>query len=398
MLSKLISNINPSVTLGISAKAKSLKKQGKPIINLSVGEPDFNTPENIKTKAKDAIEANQTRYTQADGIPELKTAIAQRLKKDDKVDYQPNQIIVSPGAKASIFLALAAIVNPGDEIIIPTPFWVSYPEQVKLVGGNPIYLKTTPERHFLIDPPALQSLISPRTRAILLNNPCNPTGAAYDIEHLMEILNICTRHNLYIVADEIYSKIVFDGFKFVRCAGLSQQIYDRTITIDGVSKAYAMTGWRIGYAAGPQEIIAGMKSFQEHLTSNPCSIAQYAALEAFSGDQRNVAAFTEKFQERRDVLHGELLRIPGIRCTKPKGTFYIFPDISEYFDTSDGQRTIRNSIDLADYLLDTAQVATVPGDGFGAERFLRLSFAASLENLNAAVRQIGTALGALGKM
>jgi len=398
MLSKRITSIKPSATLRISSKAKELKKQGMSIIDLSVGEPDFNTPDEIKEKGKMAIDANFTKYTQSDGIPELKEAILRRLKLDDGLDYRPDQVIVSPGAKTSLFLVLSAILNPGDEVLIPSPYWVSYPEQVQLAGGIPVFIHTTAQNNFTMTINDLKSRISPVTKAVIINNPCNPTGAVYDPDHLRKLLEIAVLHNLYIIADEVYSKIVFNEVSFMRCASLNDAIFQKTITIDGVSKAYAMTGWRIGYAAGPLNITTGMKSFQDHLTSNPCSIAQKAAQQAFAGSQDSVKEYTSHFQERRDILFKQLIDIPGIQCTKPQGTFYMFPDISSYFNTSDGQTTIQNSNDLTEYILDNAKVATVPGDAFGAPDYIRLSFAASLENITIAAAKIAGTLGNLEKL
>lgn len=398
MLSKRVSILEASLTLKISAKAKQMKKQGLPVIDFSVGEPDFPTMDHVKAAGKKAIDDNFTRYTQSDGAPELKEAILSRLLSDESLDYRPNQLIVSPGAKASIFLALAALVNDGEEVLIPSPYWVSYPEQVKLVGGIPVLIETREADNFLVTPAQIKAKITPRTRVLIINSPSNPTGMVYSEDQLRAIMDVAMRGNLVVIADEIYSKIIYDGFRFTRIASLSPEIAERTVTIDGVSKAYSMTGWRIGFALGPQKIIGAMKSIQDHLTSNPCSISQMAALAAYAGEQGEVVRRTGEFQERRDFLLTELNRIPGVRCGKPQGAFYLFPNIRSYFNTSDGKYTIRTAFDLADYLLEKANVATVPGEGFGASDNIRLSFATSMENIRTGAKRIAGALGELGKL
>lgn len=398
MLSKRVSILEASLTLKISAKAKQMKKQGLPVIDFSVGEPDFLTMDHVKAAGKKAIDDNFTRYTQSDGVPELKEAILSRLLADESLSYRPNQLIVSPGAKASIFLALAALVNEGEEVLIPAPYWVSYPEQVKLVGGIPVIVETREADGFLITPAQIKAKVTPRTRVLIINSPSNPTGAVYSADQLRALMTVALQNKLTIIADEIYSKIMYDGFKFTRIASLSPEIADNTVTIDGVSKAYSMTGWRIGFALGPQKIIAAMKSIQDHLTSNPCSISQMAALAAYSGDQSEVHKRAGEFQIRRDYLLEQLTKIPGVRCTKPHGAFYLFPNVRQYFGTSDGKYTIQTAFDLADYLLEKANVATVPGEGFGAADYIRLSFATSMENIQTGVRRIAGALGELGKI
>ena len=388
-LSERVKLINPSITLQISELAKDMKAKNIPVIDFSVGEPDFPTPAHIKDKGKKAIDDNRTKYTQADGIPELKQAISSYLENDSGLRYQKEQIIVSPGAKASIFLALAATINPGDEVILPVPYWVSYPEQIGLVEGKAVTISTSEANRFLLDPDDLKKAITTKTKVIILNNPSNPTGSVYDPATLESIVNISLENNLTIISDEIYSKIIFDGFPFKRVATLSTDAYANTITIDGVSKAYSMTGWRIGYAAGPQSIIKGMKKIQAHLTSNPASISQYAALEAFSGDQSVVQEYTMKFQERRDVLMALLKNIPNISCTVPKGAFYVFPNISYYCGEG---KPFKDSVGLCKYLLETGHIATVPGEGFGSSKFLRISFATSMENIQQGMHQMTEAL------
>ncbi|MBN1551668.1 pyridoxal phosphate-dependent aminotransferase [bacterium] len=395
MIADRLSMIKPSPTLRVSAKAKDMRRQGLPVIDFSVGEPDFNTPEHIKKEAVRAIEANFTKYTQADGIPELKEAIVERLRCDERLDYQSGQVLVSPGAKACLFFALAALVNTRDEVIVPSPYWVSYIPQVQMVGGTPIVVETKASDGFQLQPSMLKKAISSRTKILILNNPCNPTGTVYDPDCLKEIIDMVVSKNIIIIADEIYSKIVFKGAVFKRSATFSDQAFEHTITIDGVSKAYSMTGWRIGFAAGPQKIINAMKSIQGHVTSNAASISQKAALEAYHADQSSVGFFKEQFEKRRDYVYSELTKINDMTCVKPAGTFYIFPDIHKFFGLSDGSTTIQNDVDLCEYLLEKAHVAAVPGEGFGTADFIRLSFAASMDDLKIGIQRIKNALDAL---
>ncbi len=386
------------MTLQISAKAKEMKSRGIPVIDFSVGEPDFPTLEPAKIAGKKAIDDNKTRYTQADGTPELKTAILNQLRQEDKLDYSPSEIIICPGAKAAIYFALAAILNEGDEVIIPAPYWVSYPEQVKLAGGIPIIVETREQDGFLLNPRRLQEQVTMNSRAIILNNPSNPTGGAYDPDQLRAVLELADRYKLFVIADEIYSKILYDDFQFLRAVNCAPEIRSQIITIDGASKAYSMTGWRIGYALGDKSVIGAMKRIQGHVTSNPCSIAQEAAVAAYTCDQTEVRNRTDVFRERRDYILENLNAIPGITCTKPRGAFYLFPNISYYFGMSDGETKIMNAMDLVNYLLDQAHVATVPGTAFGSPDNIRISFATSMDDIKKGLSRMVNALGELGKI
>lgn len=394
-LSDSVQKLAPSLTLKISGKAKAMKREGISVIDFSVGEPDFFTPENVKQAGIQAIQDNFTGYTQSDGTPELKRAIIMRLKQDDNLDYKEAEIIVSTGAKTSIYLALAATLNPGDEVIVPAPYWVSYPEQIRLIGAVPIIVDTSEDTNFLLTPDRLDKAITDRCRAIILNNPSNPTGSAYSAAQLRPILEMAMKKNLLIIADEIYSKITYDGFEFMRAVNVLPEARKQTLIIDGVSKAYSMTGWRIGYTAGPGEIIGAMKKIQDHLTSNPVSISQKAATEAFSGDQTLLRKRTAEFQERRDYLIREINRIPGMKTHTPQGAFYLFPNVSGLFGTSHSKGKIDGSLDLCDYFLEEAHVALVPGEGFGIGNNLRISFATSMDNIREGVRRLSMAVAGL---
>ena len=394
-LSNSVQQLSPSLTLKISAKAKAMKKEGIPVIDFSVGEPDFFTPDNIKVAGIQAIAENYTRYTQSDGIPELKQAIINRLKIDDNLDYTPKEIIVSTGAKTSIYLALAASVDPGDEVIVPSPYWVSYPEQVKLLGAVPVCVTMKESDNFLLTADSLERAITPRTKAILLNNPSNPTGSAYTEAQLKPVLEVAHRHGVFVIADEIYSKITYPGYQFKRVVTVMPEIRNNAVIIDGASKAYSMTGWRIGYTAGPENVIEAMKRIQGHLTSNPVSISQRAAIVAFEGDQSFLEKRNLEFQTRRDYLVREFNSIPGFKTNIPQGAFYLFPNVSALFKKSFKGKPITSSLELCDYLLEQAHVALVPGEGFGSPDNLRISFATSMDNIREGVRRIAEAVAAL---
>jgi len=389
--------LKPSMTLQISAKAKNMVQEGIPVMDFSVGEPDFPTLTVAKNAGKKAIDENFSRYTQADGIPALKEAVLAQLKDEDGLQYTTSEIIICSGAKSAIYFLLAAVLNEGDEVLIPAPYWVSYPEQVRLAGGIPIIVECLEEDNFLLNPRRLQSQITMNSKVLILNNPSNPTGAVYSDEALKQILDIADRYNLIVIADEVYSKIMYDDMTFLRAARCHPELRSRIVTIDGASKAYSMTGWRIGFAAGDAELIGAMKRIQSHVNSNPCSISQKAAEAAYVADQSEVRERERIFQERRDFIYQQLTSVPGISCFKPRGAFYLFPNISYYFGMSDGKYLIRNAMDLVNYLLDKAHVATVPGDAFGASDFIRLSFAASMEDLKKGTGQLIAALGELGK-
>ncbi|MBD3170637.1 MAG: aminotransferase class I/II-fold pyridoxal phosphate-dependent enzyme, partial [candidate division Zixibacteria bacterium] len=395
MLADRIQRVGFSPTLKISGKAKAMRAEGVDVIDLSVGEPDFPTPLNVKQAGKQAIDENFTKYTANAGIPQLKNAIIKKLREDNGLDYEPEQIIVSSGAKNCLYNLCVALFNKGDEAIIPAPYWVSYPPMVSLAKGEPVIVKTKEENDFLLTPAELSAAISPVTKALFINNPSNPTGSAYSREQLEEILEIALEEGLIIIADEIYEKLVYDGFMFKSVASISSKAKERTVIINGMSKAYSMTGWRLGYAAGPAEIIAAMGKVQSHSTSNACSISQKASVEALNGPQSEIMRMTAEFQRRRDYMLHKLRSIPGVSCTRAKGAFYLFPNFSSYYNKQYQGMEIRNSYGLAYYLLKYAHVALVPGEAFGDDNFIRLSYATSMENIEKAMERITEAMSKL---
>jgi aspartate aminotransferase len=394
VLADRINKVNFSQTMKISAEARKLSGEGIHIVDLSAGEPDFPTPQNIKDAAIDAVNRNFTRYTLNAGTIELRKAVANKLKTDNELEYNINDIVVSNGAKQSIFNAIHTVVNIGDEVIIPSPYWVSYPEMVILAHGTPVIVKTNEENNFKILPEQLQSSITEETKALILCNPSNPTGAAYTEEELESIAKICRKYDFYIISDEIYEKILYDNFRYKSFAAL-EGMKERTILVNGVSKAYSMTGWRIGYAAGPENIIRGIDKIQGHSTSNASSISQAAAIEALSGPQDYLEDMQRAFAERRNYLFNEITSIEGISCVKPNGAFYLFPNISKYFGMKTDVLKITDSFDFAMYLLYQAGVAVVPGISFGAEGYIRISYASSMENLKIAADRIRIAVSKL---
>ena len=395
MISEKANQIGTSPTLKITAKAKAMKAEGIDVIDLSVGEPDFATPDNVKVAGIKAIEQNFTKYTENEGIPALKKAIVARLKEDYGLSYETNEVIVSSGAKSSLFHLFQALINEDEEVIIPSPFWVTYPQTVLLAKGKPIIVPTKEENGFLLTPGELKSAITPATKALILCNPSNPTGAAYSKQALEALAEIIRGEDLFVVADEIYGKLVYDDFQFTSLASLGEDIKKKTILINGVSKSYSMTGWRIGYAAGPAEIINGMAKIQSHTTSHPCSISQKASLEALIGPQYEVTRMASEFQRRRNYVLMRLQSIPHISCFKPQGAFYLFPNVSHYYDKEAKGIQIRNSYGMAYYLLKEAKVAIVPGDSFGADNCIRISYATSMENLEKGMDRIVEALSKL---
>jgi aspartate/methionine/tyrosine aminotransferase len=395
MISEKVQRIGASPTLKISAKAKAMRAEGIDVIDLSVGEPDFPTPENIKEAGVKAIRDNFTKYTESDGILSLRKAIAKRLKEDFGLEYSPKQIIVSAGAKSSLFHLVQALVDEGEEVIVPAPYWVTYPECVALAKGKPVIIKTREEDGFLLTPEALKASISPATKAVILNNPSNPTGGAYTKDRLMALAEVVKGEDVYVIADEIYSSLVFDNFKFTSFASLGEDIKKKTIVINGVSKSYSMTGWRIGFAAGPAEVIDGMSKIQSHTTSNACSISQKASLEAYDGPQYEVQKMVAEFQRRRNYCLMRLATVPGLSCFKPQGAFYLFPNVKSFYDKEANGAKIRNSYGMAYYLLKEARVAIVPGDAFGADDHIRLSYATSMTNLEKSMDRIVEALARL---
>ncbi|MBA7660210.1 Aspartate aminotransferase [subsurface metagenome] len=394
MLSQRLNRVAPSATLAISTRAKEMLREGRKVVNLSVGEPDFDTPSFIKEAAIQALKEGFTKYTPVAGIPELIQAIREKLERDNNLSYSNSQIMVSCGAKDVLYNTFQAICNQGDEVIIPSPYWVSYPEQVKLAGGIPVFTSLDFQRGMRLKRERLRQAISPRTKALVLNSPNNPTGGVFGLEELKEIAELAVTQDFLIISDEIYEKLIYEG-THVSIASLRKEIEKKTITINGVSKTYSMTGWRIGYAGGPEEVIEGMKKIQSQSTSCANSIAQKAAVEALLGPQDEVEKARREFEKRAQVMMDRVSQIEGITCPKPQGAFYIFPDISSFLGTSDGDWSIRNSVDLAKYLLEKAEVATVPGSAFGADNHLRLSYATSLDQINEAVDRIKETLGNL---
>jgi aspartate/methionine/tyrosine aminotransferase len=396
MLAERMKRIGFSPTLKVSAKAKAMRAEGIDVIDLSVGEPDFPTPGNIREAAGRAIEAGHTKYTPAAGALELRRAVANKLREDNGLVYDPaTEIIVSSGAKNSLYHLMVAIVNKGEEVIIPAPYWVSYPEMVSLAKGTPVVVETKEENGFRLTAEELESAVSANTKALILNNPCNPTGSAYRREELYEICEVAAAEGLVIVADEIYEKLVYDGMEFVSVAALSDRIKARTVVVNGVSKAYSMTGWRIGYAAGPAEVISGMSRVQSHSTSNACSVSQMAAIEALEGPQFEVDRMKEEFVRRRNYMYSRLQTIPGVSCHKAEGAFYLFPNFAHYYPMEYEGAEIRNSYGLAYHLLRHAHVAIIPGAAFGADRFIRLSYAAGMERIEQAMDRIVDAVALL---
>lgn len=395
MISERARRIGVSQTLKISEKAKQMKREGIDVIDLSVGEPDFPTPSNIKEAGKRAIDENFTRYTASEGILELKKAIIERVKEDYGLEYEIDEVLVSCGAKHSLYNAILAIVEKGDEVIIPSPYWVSYPEMVSIADGKNVFLETLEENNFCITQEQLKATISPSTKAIIINNPSNPTGAAYSRENLEALAKILQDEDIIVISDEIYSKLVYDNYKFISFPSLSEKLKNKTILINGVSKAYSMTGWRIGFALGPKEIIDAMAKIQSHATSNPTSISQKAALEALRSPQFEVNKMVQEFQRRRNYVLQKLETIEGISCAKPKGAFYVFPNVEKYYGKEAKGMVIRNSYGMAFYLLKEARVAIVPGAAFGQDKCIRISYATSMENLEKGMERIKEAILAL---
>ncbi|MEM2878635.1 MAG: pyridoxal phosphate-dependent aminotransferase [Candidatus Hadarchaeales archaeon] len=379
-LSKRALSISPSMTLGISAKAKELAASGVNVVNLSAGEPDFDTPDNIKDAAKRAIDSGFTKYTATGGIAELKKAICEKLRRENGLEYGPKEVLISCGAKHSIFNVLLAMCDEGDEVIIPSPYWTSYPEMVKLAGGNPVIVETG-DTGFKITPERLEASITRKTKIVIINSPCNPTGAVYSGRELEALGEVLVRHGVYCISDEIYEKLIYDGLKHVSIASLGRDLRELTVVINGVSKTYSMTGWRIGYAAGPAEIIRAMDDVQGHSTSNPTSFCQKAALEALTGDQKSVEMMKAEFEHRRDYISERLSAMEGIELFRPQGAFYAFADISAFIGRSIGGKLVDGSCAFADELLSRGKVAVVPGAAFGDDSAIRISFAASMEEI-----------------
>ena len=387
-------DIRASATVSAFAKAGALKRQGVDLISLVAGEPDFETPAHIRDAAIRAIEAGHTRYTNpASGIPELKRAICDKFERDNGLRYSPSQIIVTCGAKQAIFDAIIALIEAGDEAIIPAPYWTSYADQVRLMGGEPIIVPTARDADFCMTARQLQNAITPRTKLALINSPCNPTGSVYTRANLEALAEVIAGANLYVIADEIYEKLLYDHAEHVSIAALLPELADRTLTVNGVSKSYAMTGWRVGYGAGPQNLIDLMIKVQTQETTNTCTISQYAALEALTGPQDCIETMRRAFAKRRDQIVSRLDQMPGVSCFPPRGAFYAFPDISELIGKSSPRGRIDSDVSLCDFLLEEAGVACVPGTGFGAPGYLRFSYAASAEEIAQGMDRMEVALG-----
>lgn len=386
-------NISPSPTLSIDAKAKKLIASGADVVNFGVGEPDFDTPDHIKQAAIEAINKGMTKYTAVAGTEQLKAAIIKKFKEDNGLDYQPGQIVVSVGAKHSLYNLFQVICQKGDEVILPAPYWVSYLEQIKLAGGTPVIVQTRASNGFKLTPEELESAVTPRTKIILINSPSNPTGAVYTREELAALGEILVRHKIAIISDEIYEKLVYDGLEHVSIASLSPELKDLTVVINGVSKAYAMTGWRIGYAAAPGPVAKAMADLQSHSTSNPTSIAQAASVAALTGTQEPLKKMAVEFNRRRDYMLDRVNGISGLSCGWPGGAFYLFPDMSRYIGLSFNGRKINGASELAAILLEEANVALVPGIAFGDDRCFRLSYAASMERIKEGLDRIEALLG-----
>ncbi len=390
-LSERARNITPSATLAVGERARELKRSGKKVISFAMGEPDFDTPEDIKQEAVQAMKEGLTKYTNTTGIDELKDAISHKFQRDNNLSYPASQIIAGVGAKQIIYNALSVLCSRGDEVALITPCWVSYTEQVKLVEAQPIFVPTRREDGYVPRVEDIESKLTPRTRVIVLNSPNNPTGAVYPREVLSELAQLVKKHGLAVISDEVYEELVFDDAAHFSIANLDPEMKEYTIIVNAVSKTYSMTGWRIGYAAGPQNVISAMGKFQGHITGNPTSIAQKAAAYAITGnfDYKN---WVPEYNRRRKYCLEKINEIPGLNCAEPKGAFYIFPDVTELMGKSSGSRVIESALDLAEYLLEEAQVAVVPGEAFEVKNHIRLSYATSMENIEQGIEGMARAV------
>ena len=391
-LSQKIEAIVPSSTLAITAKINAMQAEGIDVVKFGAGEPDFDTPDYIKEAAVAALNEGFTKYTAASGITELKGAIVKKFKMDNGLSYEPSQIIVSCGAKHTIYNILCAVCNPGDEVIFAAPYWVSYIEMVKLADATPVVVETDAEQNFCMTPEQIERAVTDKTKAIIINSPSNPTGTVYAADALKQIAEIAIKSQCYVISDEIYEALLYDGLTHQSIASFGDDIKDITFVVNGVSKAYSMTGWRIGYTAGPEKAIQAMARIQSHSTSNPTSIAQKAAVAALEGPTEPIEEMRGAFEERRDVIAHRFDAIEGVTHVKPQGAFYIFPDFSAHYGRTINGKTINGSADLTNYLLEDAGVGVVPGDGFGADNHLRLSFATSLAEINRGLDRIEQAL------
>ncbi len=373
--------VRESSTLAVDALAKKLKAEGRDVVSFGTGEPDFDTPDNIKNAAIKAIADGKTKYTPAAGLPDLRAAVCRRMMADWGVEYESSQIVIASGAKHSVYIALCCLLSQGDEVIIPAPYWVTYPEAVFMAGRTPVFIESTEASDFKITAEQLEAAITPRTKLIILNNPSNPTGMFYNRDELIKLVDVCVRHDLYIMSDEIYYSLLYDGRKFVSVTMLGKDVKERTILINGVSKSYAMTGWRIGYSASNKEIAKLMSNYLSHSTSAPSTISQYAALEALLGDQSSIEDMRTVFEQRRNYIVGRINAMDGVSCIVPDGAFYIMMNIEKLVGRTIGGRLMQDSNDFAIAFLEKENVAVVPCSGFGAPNFMRWTYAASMENI-----------------
>ena len=395
MISRRAKRITPSPTLAVTAKAKRMQSEGIDVISFGAGEPDFDTPEHIKQAAIKSLESGFTKYTPTSGTADLKQAICDKLSRDNGLVYDKSQVIVSLGAKHSIYNAVLATVNPGDEVIIPAPYWVSYPEIVNMAEGRPVYLQTDETTLFCAPVDVIRAAVTPRTRMLILNSPSNPTGAVYDRKHIEQIAELAVEKRFYVVSDEVYEKIIYDGREHVSIASLGEQIKKLTITVNGLSKAYSMTGWRLGYIAAEKGIVDAMAAIQSHSASNMVSFTQPAAVAALTGPQSVVEEMVAEFDKRRKYVVGRLNDIEGISCVMPGGAFYVFPNVSSLYGRKHNGRPITNSDAFTEFLLEEANVAVVAGGGFGADNYIRLSYATSMENIERGLDRIAEAVSKL---
>ncbi|MCX5897100.1 MAG: pyridoxal phosphate-dependent aminotransferase [Proteobacteria bacterium] len=394
-LARRVKEIKPSPTLAVDAKAKALLAQGIDVVGFGAGEPDFDTPDNIKEAAIKAIKSGFTKYTPAGGTEELKKAVCQKFKQDNNLDYTPPEILISCGAKHSLYNICQALFEEGDEVLIPAPYWVSYPDMVMLAGGTPVIIKTTEKTGFRMTAQDLEKAITPKTKALILNSPSNPTGASYSKEDLTAIARVVLKKGITVISDEIYEKLIYDGFQFSSIASCDPALKPQTLVVNGVSKSYSMTGWRIGYAAGPKDVISAMTNIQSQSTSNPTSIAQKASLEALNGPQDFIPMMVKEFDRRRTYMVDRLNAMPGVSCFKPSGAFYAFPNVSGVYGRKAGSLAITDSSTFTQYLLESVNVAVVPGVAFGADENIRLSYATSFANIEKGLDRIQKAIEAL---
>ena len=395
MLADRMKTLAPSPTLAMQAKAKAMRAQGIDVISFGAGEPDFDTPPRIKAAAGRALASGHTKYTEVGGIPELRAAVCQKFKRDNGLDYAPDEVTVSCGAKHTLFNIFMALLNAGDEVLIPSPYWVSYPEQVRLLGAVPVAVATHEATGFDLDPAALRAAVTPKTKLVILDSPGNPTGAVFSREALAAVARLAVERDLWVVSDECYEALTYEG-RHLSIASLSPEIKARTITVNTCSKAYAMTGWRIGYAAGPKPVIKAMTDVQSQVTSNPTSIAQWAAVEGLAGPQDDVAQMAGEFDRRRHVIVERLNAIPGVSCVMPKGAFYAFPNVSGLFGRRAPGGVLRGSADVCAFLLDEARIATVAGVDFGSDAHIRLSYATGLDAIEEGMSRMSKAVQSLG--